>query len=64
MDNDIDNGMEFRIMPSGGGPQWYWEVIHDNYGVVRRGLADSESAACQEATAAAKEVETTLTDRL
>jgi hypothetical protein len=45
--------IEFRVMPSGDG-RWYWELIEDGRGVVTRGVADSEPAACQEASNAAR----------
>ena len=46
--------VEFRIMPSGDG-RWYWEVILDGRTVVSRGVSDTEPAACQDASAAARE---------
>jgi hypothetical protein len=46
-------GVEFRVMPSGDG-RWYWEVIVER-SVVKRGVADNERAACQEASEAAHE---------
>jgi len=46
--------VEFRIMPSGDGCQWYWEVIHDDHSIVSRGIADTETAACKEASDAAR----------
>jgi hypothetical protein len=50
----IQRNVEFRIMPSGDGCQWYWEVIHDNHSIVSRGLAVTETAACKEASDAAR----------
>jgi hypothetical protein len=50
----IQRNVEFRIMPSGDGCQWYWEVIHDNHSIVSRGLADTETAACKQASDAAR----------
>jgi hypothetical protein len=38
----------------GDGCEWYWEVIRDNYSIVSRGLAATESAACKEASDAAR----------
>ena len=50
--NSTEPGVEFRIMPSGGrDSRWYWEVIIDSRTVVTRGVADTEPAACQEASA-------------
>jgi hypothetical protein len=45
-------GFEFRIMPSGDG-RWYWEVIIGRH-VVKRGVADDEPNACQDASDAAR----------
>jgi len=47
--------VEFRVMPSGDG-HWYWEVIvsHSGPAVIARGMADSEPAACKEASEAAR----------
>jgi hypothetical protein len=45
--------IEFRIMPNGD-RLWYWEVIKDGREIVRRGLADNEPSACQEASEAAR----------
>ena len=48
-------GVEFRIMPNGErDSRWYWEVIIGGRTVVTRGVADTEPAACQEASAAAR----------
>ena len=46
--------IEFRIMPSGDG-RWYWELIAQRHIIVRRGLADTEPAACEQAGEAARE---------
>ena len=46
--------IEFRVMPSGA-DGWYWEIIRDGREVITRGVADSEPAACQEASDAARE---------
>jgi hypothetical protein len=45
--------VEFRIMQNGDG-RWYWEVIKDAREVVRRGVADTEPDACQDASDAAR----------
>jgi hypothetical protein len=45
--------VEFRVMPNGDG-HWYWEVIVGRT-VVRRGVADKEPAACEQASEAARE---------
>jgi hypothetical protein len=45
--------VEFRIMPSGDG-RWYWEILTHTNEVVSRGVADTEPAACQEASEAAR----------
>jgi hypothetical protein len=47
--------LEFRVMPSGDG-RWYWEVIVSRSApeVIARGVADSEPAACKEASEAAR----------
>jgi hypothetical protein len=47
--------LEFRVMPSGDG-RWYWEVIVSRSApeVIARGMADSEPAACKEASEAAR----------
>jgi hypothetical protein len=50
---NMQGNVEFRIMPSGKGG-WYWEVIAQSRSVVSRGLADTHSAASQEATEAAR----------
>jgi hypothetical protein len=50
---NMQGNVEFRIMPSGNGG-WYWEVIANAHSVVSRGLADTQSAASQEATEAAR----------
>jgi hypothetical protein len=47
------DGVEFRIMPSGDG-RWYWEVILGRR-VIRRGVADDEPNACQDASNAARD---------
>ena len=54
----IQRNVEFRIMPSGDGCQWYWEVIHDN--IISRGLAVTETAACKEASDAARKAKLIL----
>ena len=42
-------------MPNGErDSRWYWEVIIGGGTVVTRGVADTEPAACQEASAAAR----------
>jgi hypothetical protein len=41
--------IEFRVMPSGEGGRWYWEVIRGRE-VILRGVSDTEPAACQEAS--------------
>jgi hypothetical protein len=46
--------VEFRVMPSGDG-RWYWEVILEGRTVVSRGVAETEPAACQAASDAARE---------
>jgi hypothetical protein len=46
--------VEFRVMPSGDG-RWYWEVITQRNSVIKRGIADTEPAACQQAGDAARE---------
>ena len=50
--------LEFRVMPSGDG-RWYWEVIVSRSGpaVIARGVADSEPAACKEASEAARKAQ-------
>jgi len=48
-----DGSIEFRIMPSGDG-RWYWEVIRGGRNIVTRGVADTEPAACQDASDAAR----------
>ena len=50
---DMQKDVEFQIMPSGNGG-WYWEVIANAHSVVSRGLADTQSAASQEAAEAAR----------
>jgi len=45
--------VEFRVMQSGDGG-WYWEVITPGPTVIARGVADSEAAACKEASEAAR----------
>jgi len=45
--------IEFRIMPSGNG-RWYWEVIVGRR-VIKRGVADDEPNACQDASDAARD---------
>ena len=52
--HNIQRNVEFRIMLSGDGCQWYWEVIHDNHSILSRGLAATEGAACKEASDAAR----------
>ena len=49
--NDAD--VELRLMPSGNGC-WYWEVLTDGRKVVKRGVADTEPAACHDAHEAAQ----------
>jgi hypothetical protein len=50
---NMQGNVEFRIMPSGKGG-WYWEVIAHSRSVVSRGLADTQSAASEEASEAAR----------
>ena len=50
----MGNGVEFRVMPNDEDGRWYWEVIKDGREVVARGIADTESAACQQAGEAAR----------
>ena len=50
----MGNGVEFRVMPNDEDGRWYWEVIKDGHEVVARGIADTESAACQQAGEAAR----------
>jgi hypothetical protein len=45
--------VELRVMPSGNG-SWYWEVITPGPTVIARGVADTEPAACQQASEAAR----------
>jgi hypothetical protein len=46
--------VEFRVMQSGDG-RWYWEVITTpGPTVIARGVADTEPAACQQASDAAR----------
>jgi hypothetical protein len=45
--------VEFRIMPSGDG-RWYWEVLTQKNEVVCRGVTDTEPAACEQASEAAR----------
>ena len=45
--------VEFRIMPSGEGRGWYWEVISGK-DVIARGVAETEPAACTAAHDAAR----------
>jgi hypothetical protein len=57
-ENSTGNGesrkdIEFRVMPSGDG-RWYWEIIRGGREVMMRGVADTEPAACQEASDAAR----------
>jgi hypothetical protein len=49
---DMGTDVEFRVMPNDG--RWYWEVIKDGREVVARGIADTESAACEQAGEAAR----------
>jgi hypothetical protein len=44
-----------NFMPSGDG-RWYWEVITQRNSVIKRGIADTEPAACQQAGDAAREL--------
>jgi len=46
--------VEFRIMPSGDG-RWYWEVLTQRNEVVSRGVAETEPAACEQASEAARQ---------
>ena len=32
--HEMQKHVEFRIMPSGNGRSWYWEVIHDTYSIM------------------------------
>jgi hypothetical protein len=45
--------VEFRVMPSGDG-RWRWEVILGRT-VIKRGTAETEPAACRQASEAARE---------
>ena len=55
---NTEQGLEFRVMPSGGRDgRWYWEVIIGSRTVVSRGLADTEPKACQDASNAARKAE-------
>jgi hypothetical protein len=47
------DSVEFRVMPSGDG-RWYWEVIIRDRTVIARGVADTEPAASNEASEAAR----------
>jgi hypothetical protein len=49
-------GVELRIMPNenDGDGRWYWRVIKDGRKVVARGVADTEPAACEQASEAAR----------
>jgi hypothetical protein len=40
-------------MPNGG-DRWYWEVITDGRRVITRGISETEPAACQDASDAAR----------
>jgi hypothetical protein len=48
-----DQNVELRLMPNRAG-SWYWEVITQGRKVVKRGVADTEPVACQEAHEAAQ----------
>ena len=56
MDNQQQNNVEFRIMPSGDGA-WYWEVITQRTTIVSRGVADNQPAASSQASDAARKAE-------
>ncbi len=58
MQSNIEAELEFRIMPSGNG-RWYWEVIANGRSVLSRGLADTDTAASQEARDAARKAKLT-----
>jgi hypothetical protein len=45
--------VELRVLPNGNG-SWYWEVITPGPTVIARGVADTEPAACQRASEAAR----------
>jgi hypothetical protein len=45
--------VEFRVMQSGDG-RWRWEVIFGRT-VIKRGTAETEPAACRQASQAARE---------
>jgi hypothetical protein len=49
-----ESSVELRIMPSGDG-RWYWEVVTNSRTIVRRGVSDTEPAACQAASTAARD---------
>ncbi len=53
MESKQKENIEFRIMPSGDG-RWYWELITLRNAVVKRGVADTEPRACEEASKAAR----------
>jgi hypothetical protein len=54
MSSGTDINVELRIMPSGDGC-WYWEVVKDGRIVIKRGVADTQPGACQDANAAAQD---------
>ena len=58
---NMENGVEFRIMPSDDEGNWYWEVIKEGHEVVARGVADSEPGACEQANEAARKAKLILT---
>ena len=53
MTSSAATGLEFRIMPNGD-DRWYWEVITDGRRVITRGISETEPAACQDASDAAR----------
>jgi ribose 5-phosphate isomerase RpiB len=53
---DTRKDVELRIMPSGEGRGWYWEVISAK-NVIARGVADTERAARTAAHDAAREAD-------
>jgi hypothetical protein len=50
----MGSDVEFRVMPNDEDGRWYWEVIRDGREVIARGIADTESAACEQAGEAAR----------
>jgi hypothetical protein len=54
MGQQMETGVEYRIMPNDSDGRWYWEVIKDGHEVVARGVADTEPVACEQANEAAR----------